>query len=127
MKRLYVGNIPWSATEAALTERFGVHGTLVSVRVITDRDTGRSKGFAFVEYEEESAAQAALDAENETDMDGRTLRVSEAISKDQTRRDGPRGHAPRGNGNRNRHEGGRDDNRKRSRGGREGGRRDSTR
>jgi len=99
------------------------------VRVITDRDTGRSKGFAFVEYEDESAAQVALDAENETDMDGRTLRVSEAISKDKTRRDGPRGHAPRGNGNDRNYSGGggRDDNRKRSRGGRDGGRRDQTR
>lgn len=124
MKRLYVGNIPWSATEADLTKRFGEYGTLVSVRVITDRDTGRSKGFAFVEYEEESAAQAALDDENGADMDGRTLRVSEAISRDQTRRDGPRGN---GNGNR-RGDGGRgQDDRKRTRGRREGGRRDQHR
>ncbi|MFQ5418463.1 MAG: RNA recognition motif domain-containing protein [Myxococcota bacterium] len=81
MKKLYVGNLSFSATEEELRELFEQHGTTVSVRVITDRETGRSRGFGFVEFEEESAAEKALQALNGADMGGRSLRVNEAQDK----------------------------------------------
>ena len=76
-KRLYVGNIPFSTTEEDLRDLFSKHGTVESVNVITDRETGRSRGFAFVEMDP-SAAEAAVQALNGTDMGGRSLRVNEA-------------------------------------------------
>ena len=81
-KRLYVGNLPFSATESDLREIFEAHGALESVRVITDRETGRSRGFAFVEFQEESAADAAMSALDGRDMDGRPLRVNEANERE---------------------------------------------
>jgi RNA recognition motif-containing protein len=78
LKKLYVGNLPFSTTEEDLREMFEQHGPTVSVRVITDRETGRSRGFGFVEFEEESNAQKALEALNGADMGGRSLRVNEA-------------------------------------------------
>ena len=77
-KKLYVGNIPFTTTEADLREMFEGHGALESVSVITDRETGRSRGFAFVEFAEESSAQAAQEALDGKDMGGRSLRVNEA-------------------------------------------------
>ena len=76
-KKLYVGNLPFSTTEAELRDLFGRHGSVESVKVITDRETGRSRGFAFVEMDANGAADAirALDG---TDMGGRSLRVNEA-------------------------------------------------
>ena len=76
-KKLYVGNIPFSATEADLRDLFGRHGTVSSVKVITDRETGRPRGFAFVEMDATGASDAirALDG---TEMGGRSLRVNEA-------------------------------------------------
>ena len=76
-KKLYVGNLSFSSTEDELRELFGKHGTVESVNVITDRDTGRARGFAFVEMDDAGAdaAQQALDG---TDVAGRTLRVNEA-------------------------------------------------
>ena len=78
LKKLYVGNLPFSTTEEDLREMFEQHGPTVSVRVITDRETGRSRGFGFVEFEEESNAEKALQALNGMDMGGRSLRVNEA-------------------------------------------------
>ena len=76
-KKLYVGNLPFSATEDELRELFGQHGSVESVRVITDRETGRSRGFAFVEMDA-GGADAAIQALDGTDMGGRSLRVNEA-------------------------------------------------
>ncbi len=93
MKRLYVGNLSWSTTEDDLRVRFGNYGPLYSVRVITDRDTGKSKGFGFVEFEDAEDAARAREAEHGTEMAGRTLRVDAATQRDQsTQRDRePRG------------------------------------
>jgi RNA recognition motif-containing protein len=77
-KRLYVGNLPYSVDESDLSEKFAAHGAVESTKLITDRNTGRSKGFAFVEMETESEAQAAIEALNGTDYDGRPMTVNEA-------------------------------------------------
>ncbi len=77
-KRLYVGNLPYSVDESGLSEKFSAHGAVESTKLITDRNTGRSKGFAFVEMETESEAQAAIEALNGTDYDGRPMTVNEA-------------------------------------------------
>ena len=80
-KKLYVGNLPFSATEDELRTLFERHGSIASVNVITDRDTGRARGFGFVEMEEESAAADAIRALDGSDMGGRSLRVNEAQEK----------------------------------------------
>ena len=77
-KRLYVGNLPYSIDENNLSEKFSAHGTVESAKVITDRNTGRSKGFGFVEMSTDSEAQAAIEALNGTDYDGRPVTVNEA-------------------------------------------------
>ncbi len=74
-KRLYVGNLPFSVTEEELRGLFEVHGTVESVSLITDRETGRPRGFGFVEVEN---GDAAIEALNGTELGGRTLRVNEA-------------------------------------------------
>ena len=76
--RLYVGNLPFSATDEELRETFGKHGSLESVNVITDRETGRSRGFAFVEFKDAESATAAMSALDGQDMGGRPLRVNVA-------------------------------------------------
>jgi RNA recognition motif-containing protein len=76
--KLYVGNISFSSTEADLKDLFGRHGTVESVAVITDRETGRSRGFAFVEMEDGHAAEDAIRALDGTDLGGRTIKVNEA-------------------------------------------------
>ena len=81
LKKLYVGNLPFSATEESLRELFEQHGPTASVRVITDRETGRSRGFGFVEYEDEGNAEKALQALDGAEMEGRSLRVNEAQDK----------------------------------------------
>jgi RNA recognition motif-containing protein len=77
-KKLYVGNLPFSATEEELRGVFEKHGGVSSVNVITDRETGRPRGFAFVEFEDESAAERAREALDGSDLGGRPLRVNEA-------------------------------------------------
>ena len=77
-KKLYVGNLPFTTTEDELTQLFERHGTVQSVNVITDRETGRPRGFAFVEMESEQAAQAAQRALDGSQLGGRSLRVNEA-------------------------------------------------
>ena len=80
-KKLYVGNLPFSSTEEDLKDLFGRHGSVASVAVITDRETGRPRGFAFVEMEEASAAEEAVRALDGTDLGGRSIRVNEAHDK----------------------------------------------
>jgi len=77
-KKLYVGNLPFSTDEAELRELFEPHGELASVSVIMDRDTGRPRGFAFVEYEDANSAAKARQALDGRELGGRTMRVSEA-------------------------------------------------
>ena len=77
MGKLYVGNLPWRATEAELKEVFGAFGKVLSVSIVTDRDTGRSRGFGFVEMDDADMAKA-LNGANGRELDGRQLRVSEA-------------------------------------------------
>ncbi len=77
-KNLYVGNLSYDTTEASLQEAFGAYGEVVSARIITDRETGRSRGFGFVEMETQEAADAAINGLNSQQVDGRSLTVNEA-------------------------------------------------
>lgn len=77
-KKLYVGNLPFSATEQVLTDTFSQCGTVESVKIITDRDTGRSKGFGFVEMSTDAEAQTAISKFNGADYEGRAMTVNEA-------------------------------------------------
>ncbi len=77
-KKIYVGNLNYSTTDDALNQAFAQYGAVLSAKIITDRYTDRSKGFGFVEMEEDDAAEAAISALNGQELDGRELRVSEA-------------------------------------------------
>ena len=77
-KKLYVGNLPFSATDQTLMDMFSQVGTVVSAKVIIDRDTGRGKGFAFVEMSSDSEAQEAISRFNGADYEGRSINVNEA-------------------------------------------------
>ncbi len=77
MKRIYVGNLPFSATEDEVRELFSGHGTVHSVRLVSDRATGRPRGFGFVEMDPEEAT-AAIQALDGTELGGRSIRVNEA-------------------------------------------------
>ncbi|MBL8223832.1 MAG: RNA-binding protein [Chromatiales bacterium] len=79
--RIYVGNLPYSADEASIRTLFSQHGTVDAVRLINDRETGRFRGFAFVEMPD-ADAQNAINRLNGQDMDGRTLRVNEARERE---------------------------------------------
>ena len=89
MKKIYVGNLPWSATEAELRDLFSTIGNVESVAVITDRDTGRSRGFGFVEMDAADADKAIAELDGR-DMGGRALRVNEAQSRERGGRGAPR-------------------------------------
>ena len=78
MKKIYVGNLPFSTGEDELRATFEQHGQVTSVSVITDRETGRPRGFAFVEMAEDAAADKAIEALNGSEMGGRSLTVNEA-------------------------------------------------
>lgn len=80
-KRLYVGNLPYSVGDSDLQEMFAAHGTVVSAQVVMDRDTGRSKGFGFVEMGSDPEAQAAIKGINGREVEGRSLTVNEARPK----------------------------------------------
>ena len=80
-KRLYVGNLTYGTTDATLRQLFEAHGSVTSAQVIMDRDTGRSKGFGFVEMGNDDEAQAAITALNGQQVDGRALTVNEARPK----------------------------------------------
>ena len=77
-KKLYVGNLPFSATDQILADTFAQCGTVESAKIIVDRDTGRSKGFGFVEMSSEAEAQTAISKFNGADYDGRPMTVNEA-------------------------------------------------
>ena len=77
LKSIYVGNLPYSATEDEVRDLFGAHGEVSSVKLINDRETGRPRGFGFVEMEDDAAA-SAIEALDGTDFGGRSLRVNEA-------------------------------------------------
>ena len=80
-KKLFVGNLPWSVNWQALKDIFSEYGEVVFARVIRDRDTGRSKGFGFVEFASEEDAAKAKDALNEAEVDGRKIRVDYAVER----------------------------------------------
>lgn len=92
--KLYVGNLPFSSTEADLTDMFSQCGNVDSVRLITDRETGRSKGFAFVEMSTSEEAEKGISQFSGADLDGRELTVNEARPK-APRQDSDRGFASR--------------------------------
>ncbi|MFP3041978.1 RNA-binding protein [Treponema primitia] len=80
-KKLYVGNLSYNTHEDNLRSLFSAFGTVESVKIITDRDTGNSKGFGFVEMSTDAEAQAAISGTNSTDLDGRAIKVNEAMDK----------------------------------------------
>lgn len=86
MTKLYVGNLPFSATEEAVRALFAPHGTVEKVSLITDRDTGRARGFGFVEMSNADASRA-MQALNGSDFEGRALKINEA--QDRARSGGP--------------------------------------
>ena len=77
-KKLYVGNLPFTVTEESLNQKFAAFGAVTSAKIITDRETGRSKGFAFVEMSSDSEAQSAISKYNGADFGGRAMTVNEA-------------------------------------------------
>jgi cold-inducible RNA-binding protein len=95
-RKIYVGNLPWSTTSADLEAMFSAHGAVRSAEVISDRETGRSRGFGFVEMESDEGSQAAIDALNGHDINGRALTVNEA--RERTPRPGGGGGRPGGGG-----------------------------
>lgn len=97
-KKLYVGNLPYGLADRDLEQMFAAHGTVQSAQVIMDRDTGRSKGFGFVEMGSDQEAQAAITAMNGKEVDGRALTVNEARPK--TEGGGGRGGGGGGGGGR---------------------------
>jgi len=102
--KLFVGNLSYKVGDNDLQQLFGPHGNVVSAQVITDRDSGRSKGFGFVEMSSDQEAQAAIAALNGTAVDGRNITVSEARSQSGGGRGG--GGGGRGGGGRGKYGGG---------------------
>ena len=98
--KLYIGGLPYSVTEGRLQELFAAHGTVQSANVISDKFTGQSRGFGFVEMSSSDEAQKAISALNGTQFDGRTLVVNEA--KPMAKRDNDGGGRSNGDGGRNR-------------------------
>ena len=80
---IYVGNLPWSASEQELADSFGEHGAVEKASIIVDRDSGRSKGFGFVTMNDNDEANSAIDALNGTDLNGRALKVNEARPREE--------------------------------------------
>ena len=89
MKNIYVGNLSFQSSEDAISKLFAAHGTVTSTRIISDMETGRSRGFAFVEMADDREAEAAIAALNNYEMDSRPLKVNEARPKRE--REGNRG------------------------------------
>ena len=103
-KKIYVGNLPWSTTSASLESLFSTYGTVRSAEVIADRDTGRSRGFGFVEMETDEACEQAIQALNGQEVDGRAITVNEA--RERTPRSGYGGGGGGGGGGRGGYGGG---------------------
>ena len=97
-KKLYVGNLAYSVTNDTLEQMFAAHGSVQSAQVIMDRDTGRSKGFGFVEMSSDHEAQEAINALNGQQMDGRSLTVNEAKPREDRGGGGGRGGSGGGRG-----------------------------
>ena len=97
-KKLYCGNLSFNVTSSDLDQMFGQFGTVQSAEVINDRDTGRSKGFGFVEMGSDAEAQAAIQGINGTEHDGRTLTVNEARPREDRRGGGGGGGGGGGRG-----------------------------
>ena len=108
-KKIYVGNLPFTATNESLSEVFGAFGTVDSSKIITDRDTGRSKGFGFVEMSSADDAAKAIDKLNGQDIGGRSLVVNEA--RPMEKREGGFGGGSSRGGDRGGDRGGRGDSR----------------
>jgi len=106
-RKLYVGNLGYGVTDSDLATMFEPHGTVESAQVIMDRDTGRSKGFGFVEMKTEQEAQAAIAALNGQDAGGRSLTVNEAKPRTEGGRGGSGGRGGYGGGRGDRGGGGR--------------------
>ena len=87
-KKLYVGNLSYNTTEDGLRNFFASYGSVVSVKIIFDRETGNSKGFGFIEMGTDEEANAAIAGTNGTDFEGRQLRVNEAMDKPRRDRSG---------------------------------------
>lgn len=83
-KSIYVGNLPWSTTEDDLRDAFGAYGEVLSAKIIEDRETGRSRGFAFVEMNDTEAEEAIRNMDG-ADMGGRNLKVNEARPREPRR------------------------------------------
>ena len=96
-KRLFVGGLPYSITSSQLEEMFSKFGTVVSATVITDRDTGQSKGFGFVEMEKDKEADEAIEKLNDTELEGRNIAVNVAKPREERPRFDNRGGGPRRN------------------------------
>ena len=90
MKNIFVGNLDFGATESSIRSLFETYGTVDRVNVVTDRDTGRSRGFAFVEMADSAQADKAISALNGFEVEGRALNVNEARPKPSGGRGGPR-------------------------------------
>ncbi len=93
-KKLFVGSLSWNTDDHALREAFAAHGEISEATVITDRDSGRSRGFGFVTFEDDEAADNAIAALNETELDGRTIKVDVAQARNRDR-DGGRPNSSR--------------------------------
>ncbi len=85
-KKIYVGNLQWKTTEDELKELFSTFGTVVSAQIIKDRDTGRSRGFGFVEMSKDSEADDAISNLNNRELGGRNLKINEARKRTPSRR-----------------------------------------
>jgi len=103
-KKCFVGGLSWDTTNVTLRQAFEPYGTVVEANVITDRETGRSRGFGFVTFEDEDQARAAIEALNGTQLDGRTVKVD--MAEDKPRRDGGGGRGGYGGGGRGGYGGG---------------------
>jgi len=98
-KKLFVGGLSWGTTDEALRGAFAKFGEISEAKVVTDRDTGRSRGFGFVTFEDNAAADEAIEAMNGSNLDGRTLNVNEARDRgDRGPGGGGGGRGPRGGG-----------------------------
>jgi cold-inducible RNA-binding protein len=98
-KKLFVGGLSWGTTDLGLREAFERFGAVAEAKVILDRDTGRSRGFGFVTFDDDSAAESAVASMDGAELDGRTVRVNEAHERAPR---GPGGPPGRGNGHRDR-------------------------
>ncbi len=90
MMNIYIGNLPYSISEDELRDLFAAHGEVSSANIIMDRDSGRSKGFGFIEMPDKAQGEAAINAINQTDVQGRSVRVNEARPRNDNRGGGGR-------------------------------------